>query len=209
MTTVHHTPITTGAAANAATINAPLSEIDTKLGAAKTSGHIIYADASGNLAGGATLYRHPITGNIIIGDASPTDIIGATLNVAGSVVVSDGAGATLAKIASDGMISSIQQTATIASGVITATTSYMLVNTEANAASDDLVRINGYDNGGILFVSPGTTGQTIVIKNNAPMPGGIYCIGSADVSLTSRAHVALLVYAPNIARWIMVAVKNT
>jgi hypothetical protein len=163
MTTINHTPIATGAAANAAIINAPLSELDTKLGAAKTSGHIIYADASGNLAGAATLYRHPTSGNVIIGDATPSDITGATVQVSGSLVISDGAGGTKLKLGSGGLIAIKSQSATIASGKITATSSKIILDTEDGAASDDLDTIIGGEDGMILILSTNSSSRDVTI----------------------------------------------
>lgn len=136
-------------------------------------------------------------------------IAGAALQVdGGSVVVGDGAGGTVAKISSGGLISFPASTKTISSGAITVTSTHTLVTCESGT-TDDLTVINGYADGAIVFVSPSTIGTTITIKNNAVGTGSIYTIGGGDVSLTSRAHVAQLIYFTALNRWVMVSVKNT
>lgn len=136
-------------------------------------------------------------------------IAGAAVQVdGGSVVVGDGAGGTVAKISSGGLISFPASTKTISSGAITATSTHTLVTCESGT-TDDLTVINGYADGAIIFISPSTTGTTITIKNNAVGTGSIYTIGGGDVALTSRAHVAQLIYFTALNRWVMVSVKNT
>ena len=164
MTTVHHTAITTGAAANAATINAPLGQLDTKLGAAKTSGHIIYADASGNLSGVATLYRHPTSGNIIIGDATPVDITNAVLQVAGNIVISDGAGGTSASFSST--VSKIPAQHTIATALYADDgfdeftpaypTGMILISGGVTPSTNIIGLFSSYSNATGIFYQPGS-----------------------------------------------------
>lgn len=89
MSTNFHTPIATGAAANAATVNAPLGTLDAAINTldnAKVS-KVYESD------GGGPAVQVTAGGNVMVGTS--TDITGATLQVAGGVVVSDGAGAAL------------------------------------------------------------------------------------------------------------------
>lgn len=83
MTTVHHTAIATGAAANADTINVPLSQLDTKLGTAKTPGRVIFADASGNLADDAGLTYNSGTDTLTTVNAVATAL--TTVNAVATV----------------------------------------------------------------------------------------------------------------------------
>lgn len=55
---------------------------------------------------------------------------------------------------------------TISSGAITVTGSYHTVDTEADAASDDLETINGGTNGQLLFLRAANTARTVYIRNN-------------------------------------------
>lgn len=90
MSTNFHTPIATGAAANAATVNAPLGTLDAAINTlnnAKVS-KVYESD------GGGPAVQVTAGGNVMVGTS--TDITGATLQVAGCVVVSDGAGTILA-----------------------------------------------------------------------------------------------------------------
>jgi len=55
---------------------------------------------------------------------------------------------------------------TISSGVITVTKSYHTVDTEADAATDDLETINGGSDGDTLVLRANNGGRTIVVKDN-------------------------------------------
>lgn len=55
---------------------------------------------------------------------------------------------------------------TIASGAITVTGSYHTVDTEADAATDDLETINGGTTGQLLFLRAANTARTVYIRNN-------------------------------------------
>jgi hypothetical protein len=59
----------------------------------------------------------------------------------------------------------IETELTIAGGAITATQSSHTVDTEADAASDDLDTINGGKDGDLLFIRPNNTARTIVAKD--------------------------------------------
>jgi hypothetical protein len=74
-------------------------------------------------------------------------------------------------------------TATISGGVITATTSFMRVDTEAAAASDDLDTINGGADGDILIVNAFSSARTVVMKDatgNLALAGDFSLDNSGD-----------------------------
>ena len=79
---------------------------------------------------------------------------------------------------------------TIATGEITATQSQHLVDTEADAASDDLDTITMTAGAGsLLFIAPAHTDRSIVIKHGT---GNIATWNGADITLDNTAHWAML-----------------
>lgn len=54
---------------------------------------------------------------------------------------------------------------TIATGIVTATRSYHTIDTEADAASDDLDTINGGNNGDILICKSAASGRVVTFKD--------------------------------------------
>jgi hypothetical protein len=83
----------------------------------------------------------------------------------------------------------VSGTATIASGVITPTTSLVKVATEGAAATDDLVTINvGSIPLGLFFLQMATFGQDVVVKHGT---GNIFLQSGADFTLSNPADMLL------------------
>jgi hypothetical protein len=80
---------------------------------------------------------------------------------------------------------------TIATGAITITEGFHIVDTEGDAASDDLDTINGATTGAILVIKPANDLRTVVVKHNT---GNIWLKGKADVSLDDLEDALLLFY---------------
>jgi len=80
---------------------------------------------------------------------------------------------------------------TIASGAITVTQTCHTVDTEGNAASDDLDTINGGTNGMPIYLRPASDSRTVVIKHNT---GNIWISGTADVTLDDIRDLIALIY---------------
>lgn len=78
---------------------------------------------------------------------------------------------------------------TIASGAITATQGVHTVDTQGDAASDDLDTINGLAEGDLLLLRPNNAARTVVLKHGT---GNIFCPGGQDVSLAEATDWALL-----------------
>ena len=72
------------------------------------------------------------------------------------------------------------QSLTIASGAIAATKSFIAIDTEAAAASDDLDTITGGAAGDMLILSAANDARTVVVKNGT----GNLALGGSDFSLT-------------------------
>lgn len=81
---------------------------------------------------------------------------------------------------------------TIAAGAVAATRSYHTIDTEADAASDDLDDITGLAAGEILLVTPANAARTVVLKH-AVGASKIACPGARDISLAESTDWALLV----------------
>ena len=91
---------------------------------------------------------------------------------------------------------------TISAGVLTVTglKTHFLVDTEADAATDDLVTISGGAADDMLLLSPTDEGRTIVLKDGT---GNIRTGGYGDISLDAKDKWVLLRY--NNVLWHLIA----
>ena len=78
---------------------------------------------------------------------------------------------------------------TIATGVVTATKSYHTIDTESDAASDDLDTINGGSEGMRLVIRAVNSGRTVVVKDAT---GNIACAG--DFTMDNVEDTMELIY---------------
>lgn len=85
---------------------------------------------------------------------------------------------------------------TIASGVITVTGVYHTVDTEGDAATDDLVTINGGSDGQILILRTENDARNVVLKST----GNIDLV--ADVTLSSADSPIELIYDGALSKWL-------
>jgi hypothetical protein len=89
---------------------------------------------------------------------------------------------------------------TIASGAITKTYSHHTIDTEADAATDDLDSVNGGAEGEVMLIRPADGARKIVVKHNV---GNIWLPGAADISLDNANAYLMLVYSG--AKWVAIA----
>lgn len=92
---------------------------------------------------------------------------------------------------------------TIASGVVTIASTYSTfydIDTEADAASDDLDTINGGEDGEIIIIRAENAGRTVVIKHNT---GNIHLQGAMDHALCNLEQHLMLRY--DGSDWVEVA----
>jgi len=92
---------------------------------------------------------------------------------------------------------------TIASGAVTATANFYRVDTEGDAASDDLDTITagtGVDDGHLLILRAENAGRTVVLKHNG---GNIMCVNGEDYWLDDSHDFAILVYDGNLTKWMV------
>lgn len=80
---------------------------------------------------------------------------------------------------------------TIATGAVTRAASIHTIDTEGDAASDDLATISGGAAGDVLVIYPANGARTVVLDDAA---GNILCAGSADITLDDADDWALLIY---------------
>lgn len=89
---------------------------------------------------------------------------------------------------------------TIASGVVTATSGYHRIDTEADAASDDLDTISGLTTGQLLVIRAENSARTVVVKNGT---GNIQLDGASDFSLDNVEDTLTLIY--NGSAWLEIS----
>ena len=105
----------------------------------------------------------------------------------------------LQSLATDGDLNFTADTElTIATGAITITQNWHNVDTEADAATDDLDTINGGTDGYFLILRPNNTARTVVIRHNV---GNILCVGNANFTLDDDHDFVILVYEATLAKW--------
>lgn len=88
---------------------------------------------------------------------------------------------------------------TIANGAITITQSWHTIDTQADAASDDLDVIYGGVGGDILLLRASHTDRTVVIKHGT---GNILCPAGADIILDSTSSFVFLVCDATLTNWL-------
>lgn len=91
---------------------------------------------------------------------------------------------------------------TIAAGVITVTGNYHTIDTEADAASDDLDTISGGADGMPLFLFPANNARTVVVKHGT---GNIICPGGVNISLDDATDFLLAFFSSANNKWSVVA----
>ena len=89
---------------------------------------------------------------------------------------------------------------TISSGAVTVTQSVHTIDTESDAASDDLTDINGGSIGDVLIISAQNTARTVVVKHNTSK---IALADGADVSL-DETWKSVMLYKIGASLWIEV-----
>lgn len=128
-----------------------------------------------------------------------------------STLIVDAGGATLSQVDTDGStLKTFRTTAaggtqpdliftaatelTIASGVVTATRGSHTIDTESDAASDNLDQIDGLAAEELLLIRPANAARTVVLRDTSVAGGAanIYTPGRQSISLAEAADWALL-----------------
>ena len=97
-----------------------------------------------------------------------------------------------------GLLMTTETELTIATGAITVTQARHKVDTEADAASDDLVTINGGATVNMIILRAEADARTIVIKHGT---GNIWLQGKADISLDDLEDGILLIWDSTNSKW--------
>jgi hypothetical protein len=90
---------------------------------------------------------------------------------------------------------------TIATGAVTVTGAFHTIDTESDAASDDLDTISGGADGQVLQIRADNDARTVVVKHNT---GNIYNPGAADISLDNYYNVLNLRYDGTLTKWVVI-----
>jgi len=88
---------------------------------------------------------------------------------------------------------------TISAGVVTATQTLHTIDTEADAATDDLVTINGGADGDVLYIRAVNAARDVVLKDGT---GNLELDGS-DITLDNTDPYICLIYDSSLTKWIM------
>lgn len=90
---------------------------------------------------------------------------------------------------------------TISGGAITPTQNWHLVDTEGDAASDDLTTIGSTDNsdGFVLFIRQVNNARDVTIKHAT---GNVNCPGGVDIVLTDTTQVVGMIYDATLEKWL-------
>lgn len=138
-----------------------------------STGDLVYASGADTLA------------TLAAGSQNEALIMGASVPAWSATLT----GMTLDDIAQ--LIANAASELTISTGAITVTQLYHTVDTEADAASDDLDTINGGEQGEIIYLQAAHTGRTVVLKHNT---GNIQTPSGDDYSLDSTELIVQLMY---------------
>ena len=133
--------------------------------------------AAGNIKGASTaemktLLGYPTSGEYDTPNASTTGSAGSLLSPASEL--------------------------TLATDIITVTGGAHTVDTESDAASDDLVTINGAADGKVIFLRASHTDRTVVLKET----GNILLTQGTTLTLDSTSRWAMLYYDGNLTKWV-------
>jgi hypothetical protein len=89
---------------------------------------------------------------------------------------------------------------TISSGAITVTQNFHTIDTQSDAATDDLDTISGGTDGMIVVFRLANAARAVVFKHAT---GNIYCYGDANITLSKVSHTAWCVYDDTLDFWIV------
>ena len=107
-----------------------------------------------------------------------------------------------AKVSKDAAVLTAGTELTLATDTITVTQTVHNVDTQADAATDDLVTINGGSDGQILLIRANHTDRTVVIKET----GNIVIPQGTTISLADNTTYVLLAYDNTLSKWVVVNV---
>lgn len=96
-----------------------------------------------------------------------------------------------------------QENVTISSDAITVTSSYVRVNTESNASSDELATINGGSAGQVLYLHQQFSTRDVTLKDGT---GNLALAG--DFAMDHAQDMIHLIYSAADSVWIEVSRSN-
>lgn len=131
--------------------------------------------------------------------------IGGTTPAAGTFTTVNGTTGTFTTLTGTTLIATQRRIAastelTISSGAITKTQTYHRIDTQSDAADDDLDTINGGTSGDELFIRAENTARTVSITN----AGNIYTGTGTDIDLDSNEKIVHFIYDGTLSKWVVV-----
>ena len=122
---------------------------------------------------------------------------GLSRNAAGIVEVNNGTAGTFRDLKARKLATPVTSTLTIATGAVTATGGYHLIDTEAAAATDDLDTINGGVDGAILIIRAADSARTVVAKDAT---GNLQLAG--DHTMDNAQDTLTLFFVGALSAWL-------
>jgi len=171
------------------------------------STHAYYSNAS-------WVFPDATAGSVIIlgsDAASSQDLVYYTHDGAGSFTerlrydVSETQLEVTGKLKVTGLFNLGKTQSVIASGVATVTSSYVEIDTEAAAATDDLDTINGGSDGDILIMKILTNSRVVTIKAGT---GNIILAGAVDFVMNNVKDKIMLMYTDSLSSWHEISRSN-
>lgn len=96
-------------------------------------------------------------------------------------------------------------TATIASGAITAASSWMQIDTEGAASTDNLDTISGGEDGAEIILRTISSSRDVVVRHLGGGTGNIRLSGATDYTLPNTSSTLTLLYDSGLSLWVETA----
>lgn len=139
--------------------------------------------------------------NITVGSGKTLNVSAGTLTLADDQISGDKVeGGTISSITISKLLASASTELTIATGSITPTQTFHLVDTESNAATDDLTTIAAGSTNQFLIIRAAHADRTVVVKHGT----GNILTGGQDISLADTDKFLMLAYDTDLSKWVIV-----
>jgi fibronectin-binding autotransporter adhesin len=145
----------------------------------------------GSNASGIQLYNEgSIVGGLQYGESSATTVLFGP-DAGQSIIMAAGSTTIGTNLTVTGKYNITRGDITISSGAITPTTSYVRLDTEGSASTDDLDTINGGVTGDIVILETRISSRDVVVKDGT---GNLGLAGGADFTLVNKSSTITLIY---------------
>ncbi len=166
------------------------------------TGNVTTSAAAGYLRVGSTDYVEWHRDGANVWGTQDSVVVDAALTVGTNATITGDVDVTGSLSAGDTSTSIV-----IATGVLTVTTNFHVMDTEGNAATDELDTINGGVDGMILTLRQELVTQDVTIRDVSVGSGNIQTISNASVTMNDPEEVIQFIYDASAAEWLMIGPK--